>query len=66
MSPLKQAIEAYIATPTEDEARRADLFEAIEQHIYAEFEAEDDMTEDKLAQIDVTEMAHTLIARADY
>lgn len=66
MSPLKQAIEQYIATPASSEALRAALFEVIEQCLYAEFEAEDDMTEAKLAQIDVTELAHTMIARANY
>lgn len=66
MSTLKQAIEQYLATPADNEAERAVLFEAIEQHIWAEFEAEDDMTPERLAQIDVTNMAHVLIARANY
>ena len=66
MTPLKQAIEAYITIPADDTSRRAELFEAIEQHIYAEFEAEADMTEERLGQIDVTEMAHRMIERADY
>jgi len=65
-SRLKSAVDAYVATPAEDLERRAELFDAIEQWLYAEFEAEPDMTEAKLAQIDVTAMAQAYIDRATY
>jgi hypothetical protein len=66
MSSLKAAVEAYLATPVEEDARRTELFDAIEQIIYADFEAEPDMTEEKMAQLDVTALAQAYIERAAY
>jgi hypothetical protein len=63
---LKKAVEAYVATPGTNERRRAELFDAIEQWVYASFEDEEDMTEEKLSQIDVTALAQAYIDRANH
>ncbi len=66
INPLKSAVDAYVTTPTEDTQRRAELFEAIEQWVWAEFEAEPDITDEALEQIDVAAIAQAYIDRATY
>jgi hypothetical protein len=61
-SNIKTAISAYLAAEP-DTAERAEAFEAVEQWVAAEYEAEG-LPESELARIDYTAIAHAYIDRA--